>query len=133
MLCVPTYVAQSRIHGWGLFAAEPLVRGRLVWRFDPRVDRILTDEELEAEAQTSELPLRTFVYQAKPGLWVLCGDDAVYMNHAADPNCDDPDRTVARRDIAVGQELTVDYRLFDASAATWLDAVQPSPRRAATS
>jgi len=37
------------------------------------------------------------------------------MNHADAPNCDDSGDTftVARRDIAAGEELTCDYRSFD--------------------
>ena len=57
---------------------------------------------------------------------MLCGDDAIYMNHDDNPSCDDPDpqRTVARRAIATGEELTVDYRLFDRAAASWLPATR---------
>lgn len=128
MLCVSTYVAQSQIHGLGLYAAQPLRRGALVWQFDPRADRVLTTAELDAESRSTGRELRIHAYEQEPGLWVLCGDDAIYMNHAEDPSCDDPDprRTVARRDIAIGEELTVDYRLFDCAAGSWL----PSARTA---
>ncbi len=122
MLCIPTYVGPSRIHGRGLFAAAPVRRGALVWRFDPERDRILTRAQLDAEVEARGETVLFHVYLQDPGSWVLCGDDAVYMNHDEAPNCDDPDpeRTTARRDIAIGEELTVDYRLFDQSASTWL-------------
>lgn len=130
MLRVSTFVSTSQIHGKGLYAAEPIRRGEVVWRFDADLDRVFSDEELEEEILRSRQPLRSWVYQAEPGLWVLCGDDAVYMNHSDDPSCDDPDprRTVARRDIDEGEELTVDYRQFDLSASLWLDAIRPARR-----
>jgi SET domain-containing protein len=42
------------------------------------------------------------------------------MNHSFDPNCDDGSGsyTVAIRDIAEGEELTCDYRLFDRDILT---------------
>lgn len=124
MLCVPTYVGPSRIHGKGLFAAAPVRRGALIWRFDPNHDRILTRAQLDAEVEARGETVLFHVYLQEPERWVLCGDDAVFMNHAEVPNCDDPDseRTTARRDIERGEELTVDYRLFDQSASTWLPA-----------
>jgi SET domain-containing protein len=54
---------------------------------------------------------------------VLCIDNARFMNHADEPNTagvhtagaiDGYD--VATRDISKGEELTCDYRLFDAEA-----------------
>jgi hypothetical protein len=50
---------------------------------------------------------------------VLCGDNAKFMNHSFEPNCDDVDGpyTVTKRDIATDEELTCDYRLFDLESA----------------
>ena len=41
-------------------------------------------------------------------------DDARYMNHADDPNCDfgQGDVAYALRDIAPGEEMTCDYNVF---------------------
>ena len=38
MLLVPTRLAQSAIHGFGVFAAEPIKTGAPVWRFAPGLD-----------------------------------------------------------------------------------------------
>lgn len=52
--------------------------------------------------------------EEESGLYVLCGDDARFFNHADAPNCiDTADVTRAIRDIAPGEELTCDYSLFD--------------------
>ena len=61
---------------------------------------------------------RDLYREKSSGLYVLCGDDARFFNHSADPNCLDLDDgaggiTVAHRDIQRGEELTCDYALFD--------------------
>ena len=54
--------------------------------------------------------------------WILSGDLACFMNHAAAPNtgvptdASDPELTVTLRPIAAGEELTCDYFAFDAQA-----------------
>lgn len=49
---------------------------------------------------------------------VLCGDNARFMNHSFEPNCDDRTGvTFALRDILAGEELTCDYRVFDLESA----------------
>jgi SET domain-containing protein len=52
---------------------------------------------------------------------VLCADNARFMNHADEPNTTRvhidgaiEDDDIATRDIRVGEEMTCDYRLFDA-------------------
>jgi hypothetical protein len=42
MLLVKTYLSASPIHGIGLFAAEPIAKGTVIWCFDERVDRRFT-------------------------------------------------------------------------------------------
>ena len=52
--------------------------------------------------------------RSDPRFIVFEADDARYMNHADDPNCDfgQGDVAYALRDIAPGEEMTCDYNLF---------------------
>lgn len=118
MLRVPTYVAPSPIAGVGLFAATDILAGHVIWEFTEGVDWRITPTELLLFPEPFQSRLRHYLYQEDSGVYVLCGDNAKYMNHSDDPNCDDAggDYTVARRKIAAGEELTCDYRLFDLEA-----------------
>ncbi len=115
MLHIPTYVAPSRIAGMGLFTAEDLEPGTVIWEYNHGVDWKITPEELEQFPEPYLSWLRHYLYRDDSGIYVLCGDNAKFMNHDDDPNCDDsgPLYTVTRRPIEAGEELTCDYRLFD--------------------
>jgi uncharacterized protein len=121
MLLVRTFLAPSRIHGIGLFAAERIKRGSLIWKMNPVIDIELVEEEIDALAEAARVQVRKYTYlDGVRGRFVLCGDDARFFNHADEPNCQDyPDAnggtTVAARDIEEGEELTSDYARFDAS------------------
>lgn len=124
MYLVPTYLAESGIHGIGVFAATALPADTLIWAFDPRVDWRMTPEELAAFPEPYQSRLRAWCYLEAEGTYVLCGDNAKFMNHADAPNCDDPEGkyTVTNRAVEPGEELTCDYRTFDhESAAKGLD------------
>lgn len=120
MLLVKTYLAESAIHGIGLFAAQPVRKGTVVWRLDPTLDLELTEAQIEALAPPARDQIRKYTYlDLVRGTYVLCGDDARFFNHSDEPNCHDfPDAdggtTVAARDIDEGEELTSDYSRFDA-------------------
>lgn len=125
MLLVPTYLAPSEIHGIGVFTPEPLRPGTVIWEFTPGVDWELGPEELEAFPEPYRSRLRTYSYLDERGLYVLCGDNARYMNHADVPNCDDTGEvTVTARAIEAGEELTCDYRTFDVAARE--EGVEPA-------
>ena len=121
MLLVKTYLDRSRIHGIGLFAAERIPKGTVLWRRSPEIDLFLDPAELERLAAPARAQIEKYTYLDQVvGKLVLCGDDARFFNHADDPNCHDfPDAdggtTVAARDIEEGEELTSDYSSFDAS------------------
>src|SRR3546814_12113171 len=115
MLLFDTELRASEIHGIGVFLLEPVKEGDVIWRFDSRIDRVYSENEL------GELPprLRQFlrVYStlhAESGLWVLCGDNGRHFNHSDTPNTvslglafgDD----IASCDLPVGTELTSNYR-----------------------
>jgi uncharacterized protein len=121
MLLVKTFLKQSAIHGIGLFAAEDIARGTVVWRLDRAIDVELTEAQIEALAPPSREQIVKYTYlDIVRRSYVLCGDDARFLNHDDAPNClDYPDdqggTTVASRDIRAGEELTSDYGKFDAN------------------
>jgi uncharacterized protein len=136
MLLVKTRLEKSPIHGIGLFAAEPIRKGTLIWRLDFAIDVQLTASQIETLAPPARAQIRKYSYRDRVlGTYVLCGDDARFFNHAPDPNCLDlPDAkggtTVAARDIAEGEELTCDYAAFDADHAQYVEQALEWRRRA---
>ncbi|HMA89662.1 MAG TPA: SET domain-containing protein [Burkholderiales bacterium] len=120
MLLVRTRLAPSAIHGLGVFAAEPIARGAEVWRFAPGFDLDLDPKALEAvPAQVREWLLVYGYLDPRLQRFILCCDDARFINHSATPNLR-PDFArephgvdLALRDVAPGEELTVDYALVD--------------------
>ncbi|MFL6762450.1 MAG: SET domain-containing protein [Sphingomicrobium sp.] len=115
MLMVETELRASAIHGIGVFLTQRVGAGDLIWRFDSRIDRVFSDDELEEMPQHLRQFLRTYsTLHGNLGLWVLCGDNGRHFNHSDSPNTrslgvafgDD----VAAEDIEPGTELTSDYR-----------------------
>ncbi len=124
MLLIPTRLAPSPIHGLGLFTRVAVPAGTVVWRFEPGFDPVLTPAQVASLPEPARAHIEWFGFRRHAdGCWVLSGDLACFMNHACPPNTgtppDRPDApfTVARRDLAAGEELTCDYFAFDAAAA----------------
>lgn len=119
MFLIPTYLAASPIQGIGVFTPFDIPKGTRLWEFNPAVDWKFTAEELERMPEPFKARLKIYCYLNLEGVYLLCGDNARYVNHADDSNCDDTGGvvTVARRDIRAGEELTSDYRLFDQNSA----------------
>ena len=114
MLLLKTYLAVSAVHGIGLYAAEPIAQGTVIWRFDDRIDRRLTRQERETLPEPARSFVATYAYPEAVGsdVYVLDGDHARFMNHSDRPNTDCEIDTIATRDIAEGEELLCDYRQF---------------------
>lgn len=119
MFLIPTYLAPSPIHGIGVFTAEPLEPGTVIWRYDPSVDWKIRPEEMELFPEPYRSRLHAYCYRDPNGVYVLCGDNAKFMNHSEEPNCDDTgsECTVACEYIRAGEELTCNYRSFDTESA----------------
>jgi uncharacterized protein len=112
MLKVRTRIAISPIHGIGLFAAEPIAADTVIWQYDPPFDVAFTLELLAALAAPARERVEKYSYfEQQLGAYVLCGDDARFMNHSATPNTAELTgmRTVTARAIAEGEEIVCDY------------------------
>ena len=115
MFLVPVRLGRSPIHGFGVFATEPIPSGTRVWEFTEGVDYRIPAEQVARCPEPWQTELLKYAYKDSTGDYILCGDAARFMNHSEEPSCDDSGDlyTVAIREIAPGQELTCDYRSFD--------------------
>jgi SET domain-containing protein len=112
--CFKIKLAKSKIHRWGIYAAEFIPAGRKVIEYTgERINR----RETKRRSESSDL-IYLFTLDS---YWTLDGSvggsGAQYINHSCDPNL--VTRIIkghiiymAMRDIRPGEELTVDYR-FD--------------------
>ena len=121
-------VRRSAVHGRGLFAQTPYVRGDLVGEYQGRV----IDVGLEGETSSAwnSDPAYTLLFALDDGLTIDAGVDGNsirFMNHSCDPNCEtsiEGDRVLvhALRIISPGEELTYDYNLQPGDSADSPDA-----------
>ncbi|HXW60187.1 MAG TPA: SET domain-containing protein [Myxococcota bacterium] len=121
MLLVKTKLGLSSIDGIGLFADQFIAKGTRVWQWSDGFDIRVKASELERlSPQALETFLRYSFLSKRTGLYVLCFDNARFLNHSVTPNLNDTSADdseegldVAIRDIHPGEELTSDYRDFD--------------------
>jgi hypothetical protein len=111
----PFRVRRSKIHGTGVFATAPISKGtRLVEYLGERVSHAEADRRYEHKAADDN---HTFLFTVDARTVIdagVGGNDARFLNHSCDPNCEavQEKRRVfidAIRDIAAGEELVYDY------------------------
>lgn len=114
---VKTYVKSSEIQGVGLFAAEDIPKGTIVWKFDT-MDQVYTADEVEKMSDLHKEFFFTYCFMYN-GKYIFCVDNARFFNHSEDPNCMSEGNsneklgyTVAKRDIKKDEELTDNYNEF---------------------
>ena len=133
MMLVSCYLAASDIEGLGVFSREPVRQGQLIWRFDPRIDRMIPlDSFSGADERLSDFLKRyTYIPPYDRSVCILDGDEGRYMNHSETPNTDfaTVDAGYALVDIPAGVELTCDYREFDTTADVMMASISPLGRQ----
>lgn len=117
MLLVKTYVGPSPIEGVGVFAAEDIKKGQLIYRFDPLFDKLVPKSLIETgpEHLAAFVKRYGYPYNLDPTMFVIDLDHGRYMNHQDLPNTDFTGVTdgFATRDIKAGEEITCNYNEFE--------------------
>ncbi len=118
MLLVHAKVGRSTIHGFGLFAQELIPTGTVVWRYTPGFDLVISSKRLSRFSDVTKAQVEHYAFYVRERQeFVLSMDDDRFTNHSEDPNtrgrAGQPfSETVAVRDIAAWEEITVSYREF---------------------
>lgn len=121
MLTVKAIAKSSKIQGLGLFANQKILKGTITWKFDPRFDILFSPEEVNKMSQDKKDLIVRYAYLSKiSGKYVYSIDDSRFTNHSVHNNVDlivcpgEPEhREMANRDIEKGEEILINYRLFD--------------------
>jgi SET domain-containing protein len=110
-------VRRSRVHGMGAFATRRIRKGtRIVEYLGERVSHQEADRRYEEKTSDDN---HTFLFIVDRGIVIdagATGNDARYINHGCDPNCESvtEERRVfieAIRTIQPGDELKYDYSI----------------------
>ena len=110
-------VRRSRVHGLGVFATRRIRKGtRVVEYLGERVSHKEADRRYELKDANDN---HTFLFIVDRGIVIdagVDGNDARFINHGCDPNCESvtEDRRVfieASRTIQPGEELKYDYSI----------------------
>ena len=116
MLLFMNYVAPSSIEGVGVFTAEKIAKGDVVWRTDRRLDVLVSVADLESLPQAAREFVMRYGYpsNSEQDSIVIESDNGRFMNHSVEANTDfsKPNVGFAKRDIAPGEEVTCDYGEF---------------------
>jgi uncharacterized protein len=115
LLQVSTFIAASPIEGVGVFAAEPIRKGAMIWRSDARFDLSIPMAEYRSAPRFLRQLFERYAYPSpdRPGFLVYEVDNGRFMNHADSPNTDfSRVGGWAIADIAAGEEITCNYAEF---------------------
>ncbi|MDZ8086369.1 MAG: SET domain-containing protein-lysine N-methyltransferase [Nostoc sp. DedQUE12b] len=101
--------------GYGIFATEPIPKGTIVVYEDPLDIEVTPDKFASLDVNFREM-IDFFAYVNMEGNVVLNWNNAKYINHSCDFNTliTGYAVSIAVRNIAEGEEITLDYALLDA-------------------
>lgn len=106
----------SKEIGYGVVATDFLPAGTITWVLD-ELDREFTPTEVGSMHGIYQNLIDIYSYRNNRGNYVLCWDNARYVNHSFKSNCLSTayDFEIAIRDIHPGEEITDDYGYLNVS------------------
>jgi len=111
------YTVRRAACGYGLFATRQIRRGEVVWAGEEGPHHLVTRAHVERTwSQAEQDILYRYAYPIGNDVYVMWDKNPAAwapQNHSCDPNTAFVGlNVVARRDVAPGEELTIDYATF---------------------
>ena len=96
--------------GYGVVATQLIPKGTITWALD-KLDRVFDEKEILTFGKEYQDILDTYCYRDNEGKFILCWDNARFVNHSFNSSCITTayDFEIAVRDIHPGEQLTDDY------------------------
>ncbi len=109
--------------GIGLFTAQDIKKGQLVWKYSDIFTKKFTQSEVDSMKTVQKSFMEKYAILEKSGYWLLDLDNSRFFNHSNNPNIifDDFDGHAAV-DIKAGEEITIDYTKIDTKPIDFIDA-----------
>ena len=125
MLMVEHFLKEVPGKGMGLFAAQDIKKGNLVWKWDEILSKKFSDREVKALPKVAKDFMEKYAIVEKEGHWLIDIDNSRFFNHSSTPNIVWENGSVdgyAAYDIKAGDEITIDYTKLDAKPLNFVDA-----------
>ena len=102
--------------GYGVVAKKFIPKGTITWALD-ELDREFTEKQFREMDESYRDILEFYSFRNNQGNYVLCWDNARFVNHSFNSNCLTTayDFEIAIRDIQAGEQLTDDYGYLNIS------------------
>lgn len=119
MIHVKYQLKTSPIHGVGLFAAEKIKEGQVVYTASPLLDTNITLEQFNSLDPKEKQEMRWWGFWDEPNnVWHSDFDVTRFVNHSQNATLSQDEKhqdayLVATRDIRAGEELTQNYLEFE--------------------
>ncbi|MEX0748592.1 MAG: SET domain-containing protein [Candidatus Saccharimonadales bacterium] len=119
MIHINYKLQESKLHGVGLFAAQDIKKGALVYTASPLLDLDLTQKEFDQlNKKEREEVLWWGFFDVPSQKWHVDFDVSKFINHSFDASLTQDENhdeayLVATRDIGAGEELTQNYLEFE--------------------
>lgn len=100
--------------GYGVYATRRIPRGTITWALC-ELDRIYQPGEVHTLRPTTHAILDRYAYSDADANFILCWDNARYLNHHCDPNTRGLGHELdfAIRDIEAGEQITCEYGVLN--------------------
>ena len=118
MISEKVEVRDSEINGKGLFAKEKILKDEIIWWEDEEnpTRKYYTKEQIQIMDYKTKNYFIKYSYKVKENLWALDFGPDKYTNHSCNPNTynslNQEWSTVARRNIEIEEEITIDYGII---------------------